>query len=119
MMSGHGANLIFFNKKNKDWTSRALANPHLPTSDNISFYLTPHPHSPPPSAWTFISVSPFNMLKLSLQRFFTPLRKIYFCCLLIYVRIKRHFPHISPSTYFNYIVVDVNIACTYVTNFRE
>ena len=47
------------------------------------------------------------------QRFFTPLRKIYFCCLLIYVRIKRHFPLISPSTYFNLIVVDVNIACIY------
>ena len=28
MMSGHGANPILFNKKkNKDWTSRTLANP--------------------------------------------------------------------------------------------
>ena len=26
------------------------------------------------------------------QRFFTSLRKIYFCCMLIYVRIKQHFP---------------------------
>ena len=25
------------------------------------------------------------------QRFSTPLRKKYFCCLLIYVRVKRHF----------------------------
>ena len=46
MMSGHGANLIFFNKKNKDWTSRALANPHPPTSDNISFL----PSLVPPSS---------------------------------------------------------------------
>ena len=34
------------------------------------------------------------------QRFFTPLRKIYFCCLVIYVRIKRHFPLISPLQIF-------------------
>ena len=25
MMSGHGTNLIFFNKENKDWASRTLA----------------------------------------------------------------------------------------------
>ena len=25
-------------KKNKDWTSRTIANPHLPTSDNILFF---------------------------------------------------------------------------------
>ena len=30
MMSVHGANPIFFNKKNKDWTSRTLTNPLLP-----------------------------------------------------------------------------------------
>ena len=41
MMSGHGANLIFFNKKNKDWTSRTLTYPPPPTSDSISFLLTP------------------------------------------------------------------------------
>ena len=30
MMFGYGANPIFFNKKkNKDWTSRTLANPNL------------------------------------------------------------------------------------------
>ena len=37
MMSGHGANTIFFNKKNRDWTSRTLANPPPPTSGEISF----------------------------------------------------------------------------------
>ena len=37
MMSGHCANPIFFNKKNKTWRSRTLANPPPPTSDNISF----------------------------------------------------------------------------------
>ena len=45
MMCGYGANPIFFNKKNKDWTSRILANPH-PSSDNISFLSYPHLHSP-------------------------------------------------------------------------
>ena len=30
MMCGHGPNPIFFNKKNKDWTSRALAKPPTP-----------------------------------------------------------------------------------------
>ena len=30
MMSGHGANTIFFNKKNDDWMSRTLANPRAP-----------------------------------------------------------------------------------------
>ena len=30
MMSDHGANPIFFNKKNKDCTSRTLANPQPP-----------------------------------------------------------------------------------------
>ena len=47
MMSGHGANPIFFDKKKKDWTSRTLANPPPPTSDNISFL--PSPTHPPQS----------------------------------------------------------------------
>ena len=46
MISGHGANPIFFNKKNKDWTFRTLANP--PTSDNISFLPYPLPQTPYP-----------------------------------------------------------------------
>ena len=52
MISGHGPNPTFFNKKNKDWTSRTLANPplhpppHPTTSDNISFLPYPHSHSP-------------------------------------------------------------------------
>ena len=41
MMSGHNPNSVFFNKKNKDWTSRTLANPATPTSDNISFLNSP------------------------------------------------------------------------------
>ena len=35
-MSGHDANSIFFNKRNKDWTSRTLANPPPTMSDNMS-----------------------------------------------------------------------------------
>ena len=46
IMSAHGANPIFFNKKNKDWTSRTLATPTPSTSGKIS------PHSPLPSKWT-------------------------------------------------------------------
>ena len=37
MMSGHGANAIFSNKKDKIWTSSTLANHPPPTSGNISF----------------------------------------------------------------------------------
>ena len=32
--------------KNKDWASRTLANPLLPTFDNILFLPDPRPHSP-------------------------------------------------------------------------
>ena len=45
-MAGHGANPIFFNKKDKDWTSRTLAKPSPPTSDNVSFLPLPPPPSP-------------------------------------------------------------------------
>ena len=41
-MPGHATNPIFFNKKNKDWTSRTPANPHPSTPNNISFF--PYPH---------------------------------------------------------------------------
>ena len=37
MMSGHGANPTFFNKKNKDGRPEHSLTPHLPTSDNTSF----------------------------------------------------------------------------------
>ena len=50
IMSGRGANSIFFNKKDKDWTPRTLANPPLLTSDNISFLS--YPSTPHPSKWT-------------------------------------------------------------------
>ena len=45
-MSGHGANPILFNKRDKDWTSRTLVNPpsatHSPSpSDTIS--ILPYP----------------------------------------------------------------------------
>ena len=36
MMSGHDSNPIFFNKKNKDWSSRAVANPPTPY---VRYYL--------------------------------------------------------------------------------
>ena len=42
MMSGHDANSIFFNKKNKDWTSRKLAFPLTPLRPITSrFFIIP------------------------------------------------------------------------------
>ena len=53
------ANPIFFDKIRKNWTSRTLYPPHLPMSDNISFFPypppppTPTPPPPPtPLKWT-------------------------------------------------------------------
>ena len=65
-MSVHGANPIFFNKKNKDWTSRTLANqpPHPPTSDSLT-----HPPPPPLLKLDVICVSPLTLtlVKVKLQ----------------------------------------------------
>ena len=51
-MYGHGGYPVLFNRKNKDWASRTLANhpppPPLPTSDNISFLPYPAPALIPP-----------------------------------------------------------------------
>ena len=44
MMSGHGANPNFFNEKDKDLTSRTLANRPPHTSDNL-FLPYPTPQS--------------------------------------------------------------------------
>ena len=44
-MSGHGANPVFFNEKNKDWTSRTLAFIWPPTSDNILIPTQTHTHT--------------------------------------------------------------------------
>ena len=61
-MSGHGANLIFFNKK-KSWTSRTLTNLPPPTSSKISYLPEPPtPHRPPspPLKMDAICVSPLS-----------------------------------------------------------
>ena len=59
-MSGHGANSIFFNKTNSDWTSRALATPPPPLRLITShFYITP----PQPKV-DVICVSPLRGLVL-------------------------------------------------------
>ena len=65
-MSGHGANPIFFNKKNKDWTSRTLTPPLPPTSDNISFL--PHPHHPRPFKMDVICVSLLTAVSLVVKK---------------------------------------------------
>ena len=43
MMSGHGSNPIFFDKKDKDWMSRTLAYPPSLSSNNIPFLFYPPP----------------------------------------------------------------------------
>ena len=56
IMSGHGANPIFFNKENKDWTSITLTNPPRPT------YPPPHPTPIPSpySKWTSYVYHPYQ-----------------------------------------------------------
>ena len=84
MISGHGANLILFDKKNKDWTSRKLA-----TSDNISF-LPYHPPFPPPpsSKWASYVYNPLIMSKCSFCRYFfnimSPIEKCGFISHCLY-----------------------------------
>ena len=45
MVSGYGANLIFLNKKIKDWTSRMVANPHVQQHLISCLIHPPHPPS--------------------------------------------------------------------------
>ena len=54
MMSGHGGNPIFFNKKRKIGRPEHSLTPHPPTSDNISFL----PYPSPPLKVDVICVSP-------------------------------------------------------------
>ena len=58
-MSGHGANPVFFNKKNKDWRCRTLATPPPQSLRPITphFYITHHPHPLPPFTVDVICVS--------------------------------------------------------------
>ena len=63
MMSGHGANSIFFNKKDKDWTSRTLATPH--PLQPITSYLCLYPPILPPKSGRHMCITPKeNILKL-------------------------------------------------------
>ena len=56
-MSGDGTNPIFFNKKNKGWTSRTLAIPTSSKSNNILFlpYL---PTPTPPQSGCHVCMTP-------------------------------------------------------------
>ena len=97
MISGHGANLIFFDKKNKDWTSRKLA-----TSDNISF-LPYHPPLPAPTLLKVdvISVSPLNYVKMFLLSIFfqynVPDREVwvYLALLILWLTLTAELSKIS------------------------
>ena len=46
MMSGHGPNPVFFNKKNSNWTSRTLTNSHALSPITSNFNLTLSTPSP-------------------------------------------------------------------------
>ena len=62
MMSGHGANPIFFNKK----VQKQSLTPQPPTSDNISFL--PYPPTPSPhSKWTLYVHQPLIILTQEMQ----------------------------------------------------
>ena len=58
MVSGHGRNPIFFNKKIKMGHPEHSLTPHPPTSDNISFL--PYPPSPL-SKWTSYVYHPLDI----------------------------------------------------------
>ena len=57
MMSGHGANAILFDKKNKDWMSKTLATPHALCLIASHFC---HPPTPYPIKVDLICVSPLS-----------------------------------------------------------
>ena len=56
MTSAHGANPVFFNKKNEFWTSRTLATPHpiRPTTYHFSLAAPP----PPPQSGRHMYITP-------------------------------------------------------------
>ena len=60
MMSGHGANQIFFNKKVRIGRPEHSLSPHHPTSNSISFLPYPPPTS---SKWTSYVYRPLNRPK--------------------------------------------------------
>ena len=73
MMSSHGLNTIFFNKKNIDWSSGTLANPTLTPLRPIIyqyliFVLPPpspphthtHPATPPPQGGRYMFVAAYK-----------------------------------------------------------
>ena len=66
---------LFFNKKNKDWTSRTLPNPPPPTSNNISFL--PCLPLPPTLKVDDICASPLNKLENIHKRI--PQTCLYLC----------------------------------------
>ena len=66
MMSGHRANQIYFNKKNKDWTSRTFALPHPPTSHNILFL--PYPSSHPLQSGRHMCITFYSSSNISEKR---------------------------------------------------
>ena len=68
IMSGHGANPIFFNKENKDWTSITLTNPPRPTY--------PPPPPPHPHPLTLLKVDVICVSSLSVLHCFCKTLKL-------------------------------------------
>ena len=59
MMSGHGGNPIFFNKKIKIGCPEHSLTPHPPTTENISF-LPSLPSPPPPQSGRHMCITPYS-----------------------------------------------------------
>ena len=63
MMPGHGANPIFFNKKNKGWTSRTVANPSPnPLSPTFSHFCLTNTSPTPLLGWTSYVYHPWHLV---------------------------------------------------------
>ena len=86
-MCCHRGNPIFFNKKNKDWTSRTLTNLHTPTSDNISFLPYPPPPPPPQSGRHMCT----TLKVLTINDIFNVLRTVYCINVLCRSNLLIHF----------------------------
>ena len=63
MMSGHGGNPIFFNKKIKIGRPEHSLTPHPPTSDKILFL--PYPPPSPPQSGSHLCITPYMFLLIA------------------------------------------------------
>ena len=75
-MSSHGANPIFFNKKNTDWTFRTLALPYHPP-------LPPLPPPPPSKNGRHMCIAPKKGRQFKKKFFVEDFWVITYCCVVV------------------------------------